>query len=167
MVGGDVDDFPEVVHVATKQHKTSNSSSGLLRVSDEGDGDQQHHRMKKSNSTGTSSSGGKKNFLDGFRHTLRPRTRSDDFTDDKGQFRPDGLATIMANVKTESEQEKNPAVTASKPPNGSGLIRRWSESAPNKNNNNHAAEPAAVNDPMANVLAPGANVKVRRLQAVP
>ena len=47
----------------------------------------------------------------------RPRTRSDDFGDDKGHFRPEGLATILQNI-----EQKNGAG------GGGGGGRRWSES---------------------------------------
>ncbi len=63
-----------------------------------------------------------KNILDGIRSSIaRPRTRSDDFGDDRGQFRPEGLATIMQNV-----EQKNGGQQQQQQQQQQG--RRWSES---------------------------------------
>ncbi len=72
-------------------------------------------------SSSADQSANRKNFLDGFRTSLvRPRTRSDDFGDEKGHFRPEGLSTILQNVV---EQKRN-----GQQQGGSGGGRRWSES---------------------------------------
>ena len=66
----------------------------------------------------------KKNFLDGFRSSLaRPRTRSDDFGDDKGQFRAEGLTAIVRKQELQEQQQQNGSESSS---------RRLSETASSK-----------------------------------
>ena len=107
--------------------------------------------LERSGSSGGSKSSvvAKMHFLEGFRHTLRPRTKSDDLGDDGTFFKMDSTTTTTTKTSTTattSTTKPSPtALTVSTtkhslegtlssegPPSssdkaGTGLIRRWSE----------------------------------------
>ena len=116
--------------------------------------------LERHGSGGAKSVVAKMNFLDGFRHTLRPRTKSDDFSDDRGMFNPLGITgekrkhitkvvegrsnttdlskSVFQNrdgAATEASASKCPTgqPSGSTGPPGAGLIRRWSETSSSKN----------------------------------
>ena len=83
----------------------------------------------------------KMQFLEGFRQTLRPRTKSDDFSEeatelkkelDLGKVTPkQGVSSVKPNLETSlSSSGAIPATEKT----GTGLIRRWSETTSSAKN---------------------------------
>jgi hypothetical protein len=103
--------------------------------------------LERSGSSGGSKSSvvAKMHFLDGFRHTLRPRTKSDDLGDDGTFFKMDATPSTTATSSTTATTRTVVTTATTKPsletslssggsgsasPSdkvGTGLIRRWSE----------------------------------------
>ena len=108
--------------------------------------------LERSGSSGGSKSSvvAKMHFLEGFRHTLRPRTKSDDLGDDGTFFKMDSTTTTTTHktlTTTSTTMSKTSPTTMTVPSNkhslegtlssdgpasstdkaGTGLIRRWSE----------------------------------------
>ena len=112
----------EVVDEATKKKNSHHSSTPTSPVTKD-----PVATLKKSVSSGerklsSQAEEQKKpsHFLEGFRLGGRQtRTKSDDFGDEKGNFRPEGIASIM---QQQQQQEQ---------PNGN-MARRWSESSPSR-----------------------------------
>jgi hypothetical protein len=114
---------------------------------------------RSGSSSGTGSKGvvAKMHFLDGFRQTLRPRTKSDDFGDEGGFFKLDAtsaLTTTTTATTSTTTTAKSAMTSSSNKPylesslssgggsgNGAsekvgvGLIRRWSETTSSSGKN--------------------------------
>ena len=107
--------------------------------------------LERSGSSGGSRSGvvAKMHFLEGFRHTLRPRTKSDDLGDDGAFFKMEpttaktptpppttaaaATPTTTSPTKHTLESSLSSGVT-SLDKAGAGLIRRWSETTSSTKN---------------------------------
>jgi hypothetical protein len=116
---------------------------------------------RSGSSSGTAGSKGvvaKMNFLDGFRQTLRPRTKSDDFGDEGGFFKLEATTTSTTTTTTSTTTAAKTALTSSSNKQylesslssgggsctsgngqsekvGVGLIRRWSETTSSSGKN--------------------------------
>ena len=100
--------------------------------------------LERSGSSGGSKSVvAKMHFLDGFRHTLRPRTKSDDLGEEGAFFKLDqapasltsGNGTKPANKTVlESSLSSSGATNGPAEKVGAGLIRRWSETTSSAKN---------------------------------
>ena len=103
--------------------------------------------LERSGSSGGSKSVvAKMHFLDGFRQTLRPRTKSDDFGEEGAFFKLDQApatltsgngATAKQASKTILECSLSSSAAANGPSEkvGAGLIRRWSETTSSAKSN--------------------------------
>ena len=111
---------------------------------------------RSGSSSGTGSKGvvAKMHFLDGFRQTLRPRTKSDDFGEEGGFFKLEATtATTTSTTTSATTTAAKTAVTSSSNKQylesslssgggsgngekvGVGLIRRWSETTSSSGKN--------------------------------
>ena len=116
--------------------------------------------LERSGSGASKSVVAKMHFLDGFRHTLRPRTKSDDLGDEGAFFKLEPTPTQTSLNLTSSSKPSQTSLTtmtsstkpslesslssggANGPPEkvGAGLIRRWSETTSSAKNQNQIPE---------------------------